>query len=452
MNDRDRRPNASKHGVRAKLLTYLAVIDLLTISCGMIVIAWLYLGRPDHERLLTFLPFVLPAYYLIAFRQRAYRLNVVISASRSTRRAALSLAMAVILVISFTFMAKASDELSRGLAFLGGLTSATLLILTRFVFARHAFAALDGSPESEVVLIDGLMPPSDCNAFKVDVRVLGIEPDINDPVMLDRIGEIIHETDRVIICCHPDKRASWSLALKGAGVNVEVLAPELDAIGAISATHYYGTATALVATGPLNPVDRMTKRAFDLAMALLAVILALPLLVAIAILIKIDSAGPVLFVQKRIGRGNRMFSMYKFRSMYTDRLDHNAGKLITRGDARVTKVGKFIRKTSIDELPQLLNVIRGDMSIVGPRPHATGALAGDSLYWEVSSNYWSRHAVKPGLTGLAQVQGFRGNTETSDDLMKRLQADLTYVESWSIWRDVTLVLKTFSVLMHRNAF
>lgn len=147
-----------------------------------------------------------------------------------------------------------------------------------------------------------------------------------------------------------------------------------------------------------------------------------------------------------------MFRMFKFRSMRTDLLDHSASKLTTRNDSRVTRVGKFIRKTSLDELPQLLNVLRGDMSIVGPRPHATGALAGDALYWEVTSHYWSRHAVKPGLTGLAQVRGFRGNTETDTDLLNRVQADLAYLESWSIWRDITLVMQTFRVLVHRNAF
>jgi lipopolysaccharide/colanic/teichoic acid biosynthesis glycosyltransferase len=226
----------------------------------------------------------------------------------------------------------------------------------------------------------------------------------------------------------------------------------LDAIGAISTTRYHGVATTLIATGPLNAVDRSLKRLFDLSVAIPALALLTPVLLVIAVVIKLDSPGPVLFVQPRIGKGNRMFRMFKFRSMRSDLLDHKATKLTTRNDARVTRVGKFIRKTSIDELPQLLNVLRGDMSIVGPRPHATGALAGEILYWEVTSQYWSRHAVKPGLTGLAQVRGFRGNTETRDDLINRVQADLAYLESWSIWRDLMLVLQTFRVITHRNAF
>ena len=144
--------------------------------------------------------------------------------------------------------------------------------------------------------------------------------------------------------------------------------------------------------------------------------------------------------------------MYKFRSMRTDQLDQNANRLTSRNDNRVTKVGKLIRKTSIDELPQIFNVLRGEMSLVGPRPHAIGALAGKDLYWEVTNKYWSRHAVKPGLTGLAQVKGFRGNTETGEDLINRLNEDLAYLSEWSIWRDISLVIQTFGVLIHKNAF
>jgi lipopolysaccharide/colanic/teichoic acid biosynthesis glycosyltransferase len=442
----------SKRNIRIRLLVLLAFLDLAMICAGLVVVAWPYLGRIDHERLLTFLPLVVSVYYLSAIRQRAYRLGIVISASRSARRASLSLLTAVVIVISVTFILKSSAELSRALAIGGSLVSCVLLVVGRSFFARYAFVALDGSPESEVVLVDNFVPPLTCTAFKIDLQALGVTPDINDPAMLDRIGRILHYTDRVIIACQPERRAAWALALKGVGVNVEVLTPELDAIGAISTTRYHGVATTLIATGPLNAVDRIIKRLFDLTIAVSALILLSFVLVVIAVLIKFDSPGPVLFVQLRIGKGNRMFRMFKFRSMRNDLLDHNASKLTTRNDARVTRIGKFIRKTSLDELPQLINVLRGDMSIVGPRPHATGATAGDALYWEVTSQYWSRHAVKPGLTGLAQVRGFRGNTETGDDLINRLQADLAYLESWSIWRDVMLVIQTFRVLTHRNAF
>jgi lipopolysaccharide/colanic/teichoic acid biosynthesis glycosyltransferase len=144
--------------------------------------------------------------------------------------------------------------------------------------------------------------------------------------------------------------------------------------------------------------------------------------------------------------------MYKFRSMRVDGCDQQGARSTSRTDERVTRVGRFIRSTSIDELPQLLNVLVGHMSIVGPRPHATGSRAADKLFWEVDHRYWHRHAAKPGLTGLAQVRGFRGATLEESDLTNRLQADLEYLDTWSIWRDLKIILLTVRVLLHRNAF
>jgi len=118
----------------------------------------------------------------------------------------------------------------------------------------------------------------------------------------------------------------------------------------------------------------------------------------------------------------------------------------------VTRVGRFIRRTSIDELPQLINVVIGDMSIVGPRPHAVGSRAENKLFWEIDERYWHRHAAKPGLTGLAQIRGFRGATDREDDLTNRLQADLEYLNDWSLWRDIKIIVMTFGVLRHKNAF
>jgi lipopolysaccharide/colanic/teichoic acid biosynthesis glycosyltransferase len=208
----------------------------------------------------------------------------------------------------------------------------------------------------------------------------------------------------------------------------------------------------VVAHGPLGLTDRAIKRGFDLAVAIPALILLSPLMLVVAILIKATSAGPVFFRQTRIGRGNQVFQVLKFRSMSVEGSDHRGDRSASRDDDRVTPVGRFIRRTSIDELPQLLNVVAGSMSIVGPRPHALGSRAADKLFWEVDGRYWHRHAAKPGLTGLAQVRGYRGATLEEDDLRNRLQADLEYLERWSIWRDLKLIVQTFQVIMHRNAF
>ena len=182
------------------------------------------------------------------------------------------------------------------------------------------------------------------------------------------------------------------------------------------------------------------------------VIFLTPLLLLVAVAIKLDSRGPVFFLQPRVGRGNRIFLTYKFRSMRADRSDAAGTQSTTKNDDRVTRVGRFIRASSIDELPQLFNVLKGDMSLVGPRPHALGSLAGDTLFWDVDERYWHRHASKPGLTGLAQVRGFRGETRERADLANRLAADLEYLNGWTIWRDLSILAGTIRVLMHRNAY
>ena len=208
----------------------------------------------------------------------------------------------------------------------------------------------------------------------------------------------------------------------------------------------------VVTTGPLSLRDRAIKRAFDVAASLLGILVLSPVLLIAAAWIKLDSRGPVLFRQERIGRDNKIFRMYKFRSMYVDRCDAAADRLTTRGDSRVTRAGDFLRRNSVDELPQLLNVLRGDMSVVGPRPHPLSAKAADTLYWDVDVRYRHRHSIKPGLTGLAQVRGFRGNTERLEDLTNRLQADLEYAAEWSLSRDLQIILRTLLVFRHHNAY
>lgn len=144
--------------------------------------------------------------------------------------------------------------------------------------------------------------------------------------------------------------------------------------------------------------------------------------------------------------------MFKFRSMHNDRSDPAAATLTSRTDTRVTRIGQFIRRNSIDELPQLLNVLRGDMSMVGPRPHALSAKAADQLYWEIDARYRHRHAVKPGVTGLAQIRGFRGATVQTADLTNRLSSDLEYLRDWSMGKDLWILFRTVFVIRHDNAF
>jgi lipopolysaccharide/colanic/teichoic acid biosynthesis glycosyltransferase len=175
------------------------------------------------------------------------------------------------------------------------------------------------------------------------------------------------------------------------------------------------------------------------------------LLVALAI--RLDSKGPVLFKQKRYGFNNELIEVFKFRSMYHAASDADAAKLVTKGDSRVTRVGRFIRRTSLDELPQFFNVLRGELSLVGPRPHATKAKAADQLYNDVVDGYFARHRVKPGITGWAQVNGWRGETDTAEKLQRRVEHDLYYIENWSLAFDLYILWRTpISLLKSENAY
>ncbi len=205
---------------------------------------------------------------------------------------------------------------------------------------------------------------------------------------------------------------------------------------------------------PIADWDRVAKACFDRIVGGILLALFAPVMLAIAIAIKLDSPGPVFFRQKRYGFNNDLIEVFKFRSMYIDKADANAEKLATRDDPRVTRVGRFIRKTSLDELPQLINVaIMGNLSLVGPRPHALQAKAADRLYEQVVDGYFARHRVKPGITGWAQVNGWRGETDTQEKLERRVEHDLYYIENWSVIFDLyILALTPFRILSTENAF
>ncbi len=203
---------------------------------------------------------------------------------------------------------------------------------------------------------------------------------------------------------------------------------------------------------PLSPWQWFVKAVFDRVVAALLIVLLSPVMAAVALAIRLESRGPVIFRQKRYGFNNELIEVYKFRSMYVDKCDANASKLVTKDDPRVTKVGRFIRKTSLDELPQLFNVLKGELSLVGPRPHATQAKAGEHLYEEVVQGYFARHKVKPGVTGWAQINGWRGETDTEEKIRMRVKYDLEYINNWSLWLDILILLKTpFALLSPQNA-
>jgi len=209
--------------------------------------------------------------------------------------------------------------------------------------------------------------------------------------------------------------------------------------------------------GPVAPhfvdLPRAMKRAQDfVAAALLLLVLGVPMLVA-ALLIRCESSGPALFCQRRVGENGTSFLILKFRTMRERLVPGDDLRQAQPGDPRVTRIGYWLRCLSLDELPQLVNVLRGEMSLVGPRPHAPGTCAGGRPFEQVSPRYAARHRVRPGITGLAQVRGWRGQTETEDKLLRRVECDLEYIATWSLWLDFAILVRTVAVVLRmRNAY
>jgi undecaprenyl-phosphate galactose phosphotransferase/putative colanic acid biosynthesis UDP-glucose lipid carrier transferase len=200
---------------------------------------------------------------------------------------------------------------------------------------------------------------------------------------------------------------------------------------------------------PLSPTERFVKRGMDVSISFVALVMFVPILALTSAAIKLQGPGPIIFRQNRKGFNGRQFVMFKFRTMTVE----ENGDLVTQAtlnDPRVTRIGKLLRAASIDELPQLLNVLRGEMSLIGPRPHA---LVHDNYFERVLEDYAFRHHVKPGMTGWAQVNGLRGATPTVDLISRRVQMDLWYINNWSLWLDLQILVKTFfEVLRKRNAY
>ena len=383
-------------------------------------------------------------------------------------------ASAIVLLVAGLFLLKLSIYFSRGWILIWLATGAATLVFYRMAVRsiilqwtkagrlKRRTVLVGGGPEAEE-LINGIK-----NSAHNDIELFGLFDDradkrypelVADCPKLGKVADLVEfarltRIDLVIVSLPVSAETRVLHMLKQLWVlPVDIrLSAHMSKLKFKSRAYsYLGDVPVFdMADKPISDWNIVAKWMFDMAVAAVALVLFSPIMLLTAIAIKLDSKGPIFFKQKRHGFNNELIEIYKFRSMRTEMSDAQATKLVTKNDPRVTKVGKFIRKTSIDELPQFLNVLRGELSICGPRPHALQAKAEDRLYHDAVDGYFARHRVKPGITGWAQINGWRGETDTVDKIMHRVNHDLYYIENWSIFLDLYILLMTPISLVSKN--
>lgn len=443
-------PSLEKLRLRTYLLMVLA--DIAVIMGSFMIAGAIRSGNFFLPTALRQAVILIPTFTVLALYNRTYSARSLTNGSFAIARMISATLLATGLLLIATFYVKVSEEFSRIAFTIGTLLAITGMGTIRLFIVRYVRNQWGPGAQNILVIEDGGPPVVEPYAYRVNARSHMLEIDGTDPGTLDRMGRLIENMDRVIVSCPTNKRKHWAFFLRAAGVDGEVVSEVGHDLGAIGLRNHKHFTSMIVSARPLSLRNRAVKRMIDFSFAATALLVLLPLLLLVALLIRLQDGGPVFFVQRRMGRGNRFFHMYKFRSMTVSKADEDGVRSASRDDDRITRLGSFLRRTSIDELPQLLNVLRGDMSLVGPRPHALGSQAGEKLFWEVDVRYWHRHSLRPGLTGLAQIRGYRGATDCADDLANRLQSDLEYIASWSPWKDLVIILQTARVLVHHRAY
>jgi Undecaprenyl-phosphate glucose phosphotransferase len=449
-----------------------ALSDVLVCVLSGLLIYWLYVEiEPDKvSHYLT----VISLYSLIMvqsfYMAGLYRFSRILEPYRQIVVLVGICMMLFLLLTTGTFALKISDEFSRVWAFGWMLTNIAGIGVARFALYRVVRSLSDegriarkiaiygacGQGRRLITHIEHLREPWNRIVGVFDDRTERIESDLNGYQKIGNAEDLIgwcraNHVDEVLIAL------PWSahdrileILQKFAALPVNVrLSPEFIGTDILyrRTSNQFRVPMLSVFEKPVSGWGGLTKSLLDYAVAVIMLILTMPMLLAVICAIKLDSPGPVFFRQKRYGFNNQLIEVYKFRSMYQDQTDHFAEKITQENDPRITRVGAFIRRFSIDELPQIFNVLEGDMSVVGPRPHALRAKAGDVLYEDVVDEYALRHRVKPGITGWAQVNGWRGETRDEASLVGRLEHDLYYIDHWSVLFDLSIILRTFGVVL-----
>ncbi|MEG8037969.1 undecaprenyl-phosphate glucose phosphotransferase [Sphingomonas sp. LR60] len=417
------------------------------------------------------------AFFLIRQSRGVYGQSIVLLQSGDTA-VAVDYLMSALLSSAIVWQFGLVDEFSRGLTltYVGAVTG--LLFVSRFVL-RAALRRLadSGRIRQRVVLYGADKDTLTRTCRMLDLQALpqlllvGVADDYTraaDPQAVDDLPfiggfpELLAmardgEVDQVLIALSDMTRERVEVIiekLSEVAVDVSLIPREAIALAPDYRVNFVGQIPVLTLwQRQMRDGNTIVKDLEDFVVATVAIVLLAPLLVVTAAAIKLTSRGPVIFKQPRFGFNNREILVWKFRSMYVDRQDVSGAARTTKGDPRVTPVGRLIRKLSIDELPQLWNVMRGEMSIVGPRPHATHMKVGDHYYFDAVRGYAARHRVKPGITGLAQVRGLRGEIQTIERAKRRVELDRYYIDNWSLMLDLRIMVETVvNLAFDKNAY
>ena len=404
-----------------------------------------------------------------------YEVQVFRGQLRQMTRMISSWAFVFLLFIGASFFAKLGSEVSRlwlsAFFFVGlaGLIAERLFLRTMIrSWAREGRldrrTIIVGSDQNGEKLVEALRIQADS-----DIDILGVFDDRNDSRALDTCAGVakLGKVDDIVEFA---RRTRIDLVLFALPISAEtrildmlkklwVLPVDIRLSAHTNklrfrprAYSYLGKVPTLdVFEAPITDWDLVMKWLFDHVVGALVLLLASPVMALVALAVKLDSPGPVLFRQKRFGFNNERIDVFKFRSLYHDQADPTASRVVTKNDSRVTRVGRFIRKTSLDELPQLFNVVfKSNLSLIGPRPHAIQGKLQSQLFDEAVDGYFARHRVKPGITGWAQINGWRGEIDNAEKIQKRVEFDLYYIENWSVLFDLYILLKTPLALVSKN--
>jgi Undecaprenyl-phosphate glucose phosphotransferase len=406
-----------------------------------------------------------------------YKMQALIHATRNLAQVLLTWTLAVAILVACVFFLKIGPEFSRVWVAVWYIVGCVAIVVSRIVLAVGAKRAVaDGRLARRAVIYGGgsvselLLRELDSDP-ESDIRICGVFDDRADGRVTRTVGGfprlgtsddlIQFSRDRQVDLLIMALPLAADARLKQLVRRLNVLPLDIRLAGHSSelklrprAYSYIGSVPFLdLHDRPIAGWSNATKSLFDRSIAAVALLAAAPIMLAIACAVRLDSKGPIFFKQKRYGFNNELIEVLKFRSMYVAVQDSNAERLVTMHDARVTRVGRFLRKSSLDELPQLFNVLMGSLSLVGPRPHAMQAKAADTLYPDVVDGYFGRHKVKPGITGWAQINGWRGETDTPEKIQKRVEHDMYYIENWSLMFDIVILARTpFALLDTRNAY